>query len=47
MDAAIRKYTGRKHSEITLQHLRANVNTGRYSTTDVKSWLIDQRLADA
>ena len=47
MNNTMKKYRGRKYSDDVLQCLHKKVNMGRYSTTDVKNWLIDQGLIDA
>jgi hypothetical protein len=38
---------GRKYSNVALNHIKKEVVAGRYSTTDVKGWLIEQGYQDA
>ena len=43
----IKKKSGRNYSDVALTHLRKEVKAGRYTTHDVKSWLIEQGMKDA
>ena len=43
----IKKKSGRNYSDVALTHLRKEVKAGRYTTHDVKSWLIEQGMTDA
>ena len=47
VNKAIRRRRGRNYSDIALAHLSKEVKAGRYSTHDVKSWLIEQGMKDA
>ena len=44
---AIKSRRGRKYTDVALTHLRKEVKAGRYTTHDVKSWLVDQGMKDA
>lgn len=43
----LKKRGGRKYSEVVLSHLAREVKAGRYSTHDVKGWLIEMGYKDA
>ena len=43
---SIIKQRGRKYSRVALDHIQIEVLAGRYSTKDVKGWLVDQGYKD-
>lgn len=47
MQPLIQKRRGRKYSATALEYLKKEVLSGRYNTSDVKSWLVDQGFHDA
>ena len=47
MNDAIKSRRGRKYTDVALTHLRKEVKAGRYTTHNVKSWLVDQGMKDA
>ena len=47
IQSSIKQRRGRKYSAVALDHIKTEVVAGRYSTTDVKGWLIEQGYKDA
>ena len=47
MQGVIQKSHGRKYSATAIEYLNRELNAGRYSTADVKIWIIDRGYIDA
>ena len=43
---SVQKRRGRRYTDVVINHLSREIKAGRYSTDDVKDWLIDEGFED-